>query len=341
MRRQYLTEPGPGVAEVAGRLSGVQAQVASSAATALAIRLGRPAVEEVREALQQERTLVKLWTARGTLHLVPPELAARFCAVLASLGMYERPGWLRNMGISRDELEAILDGVATLLPGRMLSRQELVDALVQHAGTPHLEKALRSGWGSLLKPATYAGLLCHGPADGTRVTFTAPSTWLPGWRLPDPDDAGRRLVLDYLGAYGPAGHDDFANWLYRNVKPAQTKRWFADLAGELVEVDVDGRPALLPAPLLDELAATEPATGVRLLGPFDQYVIAVSRELIPADNLAKVSRTAGWISPVVLHEGRIAGVWTNDPFETDLFETVPRRGLAAAHARFIEQTVPG
>jgi hypothetical protein len=48
-----------------------------------------------------------------------------------------------------------------------------------------------------------------------------------------------------------------------------------------------------------------------------------------------VSRRAGWISPVLLHEGRVAGVW--EPKDGDVvvtaFEDVPAEPLAAEIAR--------
>jgi hypothetical protein len=342
MRRQYLTEPGPDVVHVTGRLCGVQAQVASAAQLALAIRLDRPVGDDLERALYGAKALVKLWAARGTLHLLRIEQAARFCAVHGALRMWERPSWLRGFGVSRAEMDAILAAVADALPGRVLTREELVAEIAERAGSAHLAQSLSSGWGSLLKPATYSGLLCHGPPSGNRVTFTSPATWLSGWRLPDADEAGRQLARDYLAAYGPAGHDDFAQWLFRNIKPALTKRWFAELvdAGELAGVDVDGRQAFVLAGDLDELAATAPAGTapagrVRLLGAFDQYVIAVSRELIPKQHRSKVSRTAGWISPVVLVEGRIAGVWNVDGGElaVEEFEAVPKRALAAEAKR--------
>src|SRR5207249_3271720 len=65
-------------------------------------------------------------------------------------------------------------------------------------------------------------------------------------------------------------------------------------------------------------------------------------QLLPAAHLKRVSRTAGWISPVVLVDGRAAGVW--DPKRTgdrlsitiDLFEAVPpgvRRAIGVAAER--------
>jgi hypothetical protein len=50
-----------------------------------------------------------------------------------------------------------------------------------------------------------------------------------------------------------------------------------------------------------------------------------------------VSRTGGWISPVVLLGGRAAGTWqidtTRDAVAVELFERVPRDGLDAEVVR--------
>lgn len=342
MRRHYLGGPadnlgGPAdnAVQVAHRLCGVQAQVASAAALAVSIRLGRPAAEEIDTALRVDRTLVRMWAARGTLHVLTPQQAARQTAVLASLRNWERPVWLRGFGVTRAEMDALLAGIAEILPGRTLAREELVAELVDRIGSRHLADALRSGWGSMLKPAAYSGLVCHGPPDGGRVTFTSPSGWLPSWRPVAADEAGPALVRDYLGAYGPATRDDFAQWLYRGIKVSLTRGWFTALGNEVATVEVDGAAAAMLAEHVAELADTPPARGVRLLGAFDQYVIAVNRSLIPAEHRAKVSRAAGWISPVVLHQGRIAGVWSLDGARlvVEPFGRVPRRSLTSEARR--------
>jgi hypothetical protein len=100
---------------------------------------------------------------------------------------------------------------------------------------------------------------------------------------------------------------------------------------------VDGQPALIQTKDLDELLETKPDKQVRLLPGFDQYVIAVSRSLVPAEHLAKVSRTSGWIPPVVLHCGRVAGVWKleNGTVQAEPFEQIPAKLLNAKIERVL------
>jgi Winged helix DNA-binding domain len=88
---------------------------------------------------------------------------------------------------------------------------------------------------------------------------------------------------------------------------------------------VDGEPGyVVRAEDADELAATPdtPAVGrggddglgggVVLLPGFDPWVIAPlshRTRTIPPGRTPEVSRTAGWISPVLVVDGAVAGVW--------------------------------
>ena len=72
-RRHHLDTPsGDGLVPLVRRLCGVHAQLASAAEAAIWLRTGGavgPA--DVRRALAEDRTLVKTWALRGTLHLLP------------------------------------------------------------------------------------------------------------------------------------------------------------------------------------------------------------------------------------------------------------------------------
>ncbi|MEV4101934.1 winged helix DNA-binding domain-containing protein [Nonomuraea sp. NPDC049649] len=343
LRRQFVSSPCEGGPEaVARRLCGVQAQVASSAQLAVAVRSARPAPGAVDRALWADRTLAKTWIMRGTLHLVPADTLPDYCAVLATVRFWEKGSWQRGHGVTAGEIAAILDTVPRILGDRPLTREELVEAVVSATGDDHLRDALGSGWGALLKPLSRLGQLCYGPPRDGRVTFVAPRAWLPGWpaALPPPEEAGARVVRAFLAAHGPATPAMLDGWLFGGVaRKALLKGWFRDLAPELVEVETeDGLRLQALAEHLDDLAATRPADEVHLLPGFDPYILGAPRTLeplIPPAAKPKVSRQAGWISPVVLHQGRVAGVWKPEAgrVELDLFEDVPQTRLAAATAR--------
>lgn len=82
-----------------------------------------------------------------------------------------------------------------------------------------------------------------------------------------------------------------------------------------VAVDVEGRPGHLRAERLDAVRSPSPGPAVHLLPAFDPYVVGSLRQLdevVVGPNKARVSRPQGWISPVLVVDGRIAGIWTGD-----------------------------
>ena len=69
-----LTTPfaaGTSVADVAGAVSGVHAQILSAAEVSAALRIEGATRADVRRALWDDRTVVKTFGPRGTVHLLP------------------------------------------------------------------------------------------------------------------------------------------------------------------------------------------------------------------------------------------------------------------------------
>ncbi|MFD6396679.1 winged helix DNA-binding domain-containing protein [Nocardia sp. NPDC060249] len=345
LRRQFVTAPTAGAAEdVAARLTGVQAQVASAAEMAVAVRRCDSRAPGVGEALAAG-TLIKTWAMRGTLHAMVPEQAAAALSLLGSARTWEKPSWQKTFGATPDQVAGLVEVVSGVLAGQVLTRDELVDAVLAEPGFAHLGEQLRSGWGAVLKPLAWQGALCHGPARGTKITFTTPADLAPGWKgIPEPDLAAPALIRAYLGAYGPATPEVFDAWLSRNsVRKTVLRGWFAALGDALTEVDVEGRIGWIASEFADDLAAATLDGGVHLLGPFDQYVLGPGTgdtALLPAEHRSKVSRTAGWISPLVLVDGRIVGTWEqiDDEVAVSMFDArkVPKRALTAAVNRLAE-----
>ena len=331
MRRQFLDPPvGGGPVEVARRLAGVQAQVASAAELTIAARQAGPRRGAVAEALA-DGTLVKTWAMRGTLHLLPADEAAAYLEVSAAHRNWESASWQKTFGATPADLEAMAAAASEALAGgAVLTREELTAEIVGRTGSEHLAEVLGSGWGTLLKPLAWWRVLCFGPPKGNRVTFVGAD------RLPAVPDAASVVLRAFLGAYGPATPELFDKvWLSRGrTRKALLRSWFAAIGDELAEVDVEGQRRVMLASQVEELVASEPSETVRLLGAFDAYVLGTgttAAEIVPAARRAEVSRPGGWIAPVVLHGGRVAGVW-NDEGVT-LWEDVPRPAIDAELSR--------
>lgn len=156
---------------------------------------------------------------------------------------------------------------------------------------------------------TYAPL-AHAPVDepwsfGRRPEYrSSPRPWPEA----DLDAALEHLVLRYLEGFGPAGHDDVAQFtlLRRSVVSETLQR----LGDRVVTLEAEGGRTVwdVPdAPVADESVDAPP----RLLGMWDSILFAYRdrTRVIPERWRKAIIRSNGDSLPTVLVDGNVAGVW--------------------------------
>jgi uncharacterized protein YcaQ len=317
VRRQRLAERAPAGAllDVTSALCGVHAQVAASAELTLWARLDGLAPGTVDRLLWEERALVKTWAMRGTLHLLPAAELPRYVAALSRLKpRHHQPAWLRAHGLERAQAEAMLAAIPAALDGEPLTREALATAVARRTRHAELAEKLTGGFGDLLKPAAFTGELCFAPSDGQRVRFTRPRAWLGDWDDVEPERASAAVVRAYLAAYGPAPREQFQRW-FGMTSPAEAGRWLRALGDDVEEVEVEGTRGWMLAADVADASAAEPEGVVRLLPGFDQYTVGAPRgedAIVAAAFRDRVYRPQGWLSPVLLADGRMLGVWSHE-----------------------------
>jgi hypothetical protein len=337
--RHHLDERAPAKAmlDVVARIAGLHAQVMSSAELTLAARVEGLGPEDLGRALWSERSLVKTWAMRGTLHLLPASEFPLWQAALSTRRGWEAGAWQRAFA-TRDELERINQAVAEALDGRLLTRQELAAEVARRTGSERLGDKLRESWGALLKPAAALGLLCFAPSQGQQVRFTRPDAWLDGWAEHHPDQAMAEVTRRFLATSGPVTGEDFTRW-WGIPSPAQGRKLLERLGDEVAKVEVEGTAAYALTADLPGLAEAgrRGSRVVRLLPAFDQYVITATRQaerLMPGPFKDRVYRPQGWLSPVLLVGGRMDGTWRQERRGRRLLVTIePFAGPMPAWAR--------
>lgn len=345
MQRHFLEERAArgDLLAVVNRIGGLHAQVMSSAELAAWARIDGVDSGDVSRALWQERTLVKTWAMRWTLHLLSAEDFPLYLAAFRAFDHFRRERWLKSMGLTPEDMNALLAGFRDALSGEGMTREALADALVQHTGRPHLRDLLLHGWGTLFKPGAYQGHLIFGPSQGRNVTFVSPRDWLGDFQEPDMAVARLDMLRRYLVAYGPATPGDFASWW--GATRTDAKQRFQALGDELIPVSVEGWEAWALRADAEALQAAQPSTAIRLLPSFDPYTVGLRREAeaaLPAVHKGRVISQQGWISAVVLVGGSVVGVWnhqvkqgrvavTVEPFES--LSPAIRAGIAQEAAR--------
>ncbi|HUG13919.1 MAG TPA: winged helix DNA-binding domain-containing protein [Thermomicrobiales bacterium] len=342
MRRHHLIERAAAsdLLRVTGDICGLHAQLMSSAELSVWARVDGLQRGAVDEAVWSQRALVKLWAMRGTLHLLPSTELGMW---LAALGTYTNRGMTGH-----PEIDELCEAVERALAGRVLTREALASEVERVTGSQALAEMVRFSWGSYIKPASFRGRLCFGPSEGASVTFTSPATWVPGGiDTPDSADALRAVTRRFLAAYAPATAADLALW-WGGFGPAPGRRMLAALGDEVVEIDLEGERAFVLTRDLPSMASATIPDTARLLPAFDPWVAGASRDAVAPlapQHKARVYRPQGWLSPVLLVNGRMVGVWKHARkgrrllVEIDPFDRLPawaREQLAAEAERLAE-----
>ena len=346
LARHSLIEPAPaaGLLDVVRAVGGVHAQVMAAAELSIGIRVAGVTQQEVREELWERRRLIKTYGPRGTLHLLPADELPLWMAAMRAASFLRETRWYESAGLEPARAAALLEAIGEALDGRCLTREALADEVARRAGA-WAREGLVSAWGGLLRPAAYTGLLCFGPSRGSKVTFVRADQWAGAWKELDPGEALAEVFRRYLAAYGPATHQDFAEWFH--IPPGEARRLVQLLADELEAVDVEGRRAWVLAADARTPWATDPHS-LRLLPLYDCYLLGVRQRdrLVPEAARARVAthprgRYEGPVAMAwMLVDGVVGGMWARhkrgsrialrvDPF---VRLTAPQRGQLEAEA---------
>jgi len=308
LARHGLTTPVPRdrLADQVGVICGAHAQVMAAAEMSVGLRVRDATRADVRDALWRDRTLVKTYGPRGTVHLLPTAELPLWTAALSALPRTE-PSRPPGVALTKEQTEQVVAAIADALVSAELTVDELSDAVVARAGAwaGDLVMPAFTGlwprWRQAITAAAYRGVLAFGPNRGQKVTYTNPGLT----RKRGGPAAVREIARAYLYAYGPALPQHFAQWL------SVPRPWAATLfeSLDLEPVTVDGEQLWqIAGDSADE--ATEPT--VRLLPYFDVYGVGShprAKVFPPASaDRALAAGQAGPV-PILVVDGVVAGVW--------------------------------
>lgn len=295
-----------GLAALARECGAVQAQDRMGELLAIRARSNGLTTAVVEQARVEQRAVVRTWLMRGTLHLVH---AADLRWMLSLLGATMDRKALRrraNLGVTDESYADSMEVMRRELGGgRCLSRTDIVER-IRGAGLP---------WGGqtvphLIRSASLSGLICFGPAANGEDTYVLLDEWLSADQT-RPSDPAAELARCYFAAYGPASAADFRSW--SGLPAAGARTGVSALADELTALQVDGKRLWMLSGRVhgieDALAVDAPL--VRVLGPFDPYLLGYSRrELgVPDEQLRLVHPGGGMILPVILADGVMLASW--------------------------------
>ncbi len=320
LANQRITRPHPGnLAELLAHMGAMQAQDYAAVKNAAARRLaGQPSEAQI-ETLIASKQVLRVWSLRGTIHLLPAQDAAWIIRLVAARPLASgRPVMLREgldaavMAKSAEVLQGALQN------GRQLERSALY-AELEAAGIPTTGQR---GY-HLLAHAGLSGQICIGPLSSKQPTFGLLEDWAPDPVQLDGVDALAELARRYFRSHGPATVQDFAWW--SGLTLSQSRLALEAIRDEFVEEQIGGSSYWLP---LDSQAAQ----GLFLLPSFDEFVVGykdrtaiIQPELEPA----LMPYKNGIIQPVIVSDGQVVGTWKRTASKKSLtFDLAPFNPLA-------------
>src|SRR6266487_4519633 len=298
-----------GVAQVVKEVCGFQAQDASAATLAVRSRSVGLFVSDVEQARVHDRSIIRTWGPRGTLHLLASDDVGWLLPLLGPVFVAGDRRRREELGLSEDICVRSMRIIRNVLSNQgPLTRTELIEHLATNG--IRLEGQARP---HLLARAALEGLICLGPDRGAEPTYVLLKDWidqeLTGHSLTE-DAAYAELTRRYLSAYGPATPGDQAAW--SGLPLSKTRSAWQRLESELLEIETAGSTFWMlktQAARLDELPTPIPI--VRLWPRFDIYLLGYQkRDLAVQPQYAKrINAGGGIVHPAVLVDGRTVGTW--------------------------------
>ena len=296
--RPELAEPH----EVVARLGAVQAQDFLGALWAIGLRTPGATEQAIERALA-ERTIVRSWPMRGTLHFVAAADVRWMLELLAPRVLQRSATRRAQLELDEPTLAASARIISNALRGgKQLARSEIYALLEQANISTKSSRGLHIlGW------LAHDRLICFGARDGKQPTFALLDEWAPGARSLPYDQALATLALRYFTGHGPATVQDCMWW--SGLTTREVKAGLAEVAPQLGHEHVGGRDYYFAQ---DLRPAPDEARGAFLLPPFDEFLVGYrdrSAALDSSHNTLVNPGGNGMFNPIVVIGGRVVGTW--------------------------------
>ena len=161
--------------EVVAWLGAVQAQDYLGALWAVGLRTPGATEQTIEQALA-EKTIVRTWPMRGTIHFVAAADVRWMLELLAPRVVRRTMGRRSELGLDEATIAASAELIADALRGGRQLPRSAIDALLQQA---HIATDSSRGL-HILGRLAHDRLICFGARAGKQPTFALLDEWVPG-----------------------------------------------------------------------------------------------------------------------------------------------------------------
>jgi hypothetical protein len=258
----------------------------------------------VEHARVEERSVVRHWVMRMTVHLIPVDDYGWLAPLFRDRMIRWSQGRLALLEIDGDQVEKAMAAMRDAIGRRgAMTRSELVE-VAERTGL-EVTTQVRT---HLMMLLVVEGTACIGPDVGRESALVATRDWIGEVKARGREDSLGELARRYVGAFAPATERDFAHW--SGLPLGDCRAGLERIAGELREVPAGDETLLAPRGWAARTARTR---AVRLLPAFDTYLMGYGSRAHAVDEAGakRILPGGGVLRPTICVDGRFAGLWSN------------------------------
>ena len=290
-------------ADVVKWLGAVQAQDYLNSLWAIGLRIKNTTESDIEKAID-DKTIVRTWPMRGTLHFVAPEDVRWMLRLLAPRIIARTAGIYKQSGLDDKIFTKSKKLFANAMQGsKQLTRTEMYEVLERGKISTAGQRGIH-----ILGYAAQQGLICFGARKDKQPTFVLLDEWLPMVKPLKADEALAALAKRYFTSHGPATIQDFAWWSGLTVTEA--KKGLEMVSTYFNKEVIDNQTYWMQHDMSDVKTKSQ---AVYLLPDFDEYLVAYRDRSAALDG--KYTKQVigasgnGIFSPVVIINGKVTGTW--------------------------------
>jgi hypothetical protein len=341
---QQITNPTFNTAkDIVSHMGAIQAQDSAMAKWAVGIRLPKSTEETIEDSINSGE-IIRTHILRPTWHLVAAEdiyWMLELTAPRIKASMNSRRNELKFTPAILNKSNKLIEKVLTA--SKHATRDELISVLkkakivVSDSSAYHLFL-----WAEL------EGLICSGPLKNKKSTYALLSERAAMTKKISKEEALAKLAKKYFTSHYPTTLGDFTWWSGLSIKEA--KQALEQIKPQLVSEKIGEATYWMPT---DIIIPKEKKDAAYLLPAFDEFIISYKDRstILSSEEHQKAVSTNGIFRPVIIINGKIAGLWSRTIkkdkviITTDFFEPASAKAkkltaeAGEVFGRFLEKEV--
>jgi len=298
--QQITTTPFKTAREIVHWMGAMQAQDFSMAKWAIGVRLPG-STDKMIEASLDKGEILRTHLLRPTWHFVTADDISWMLTLTAPHIKSSLKSRHRDLEITGPIIEKSNTVIRKALTGGYLTREMLVNELSKVKIRTDENRASH-----LLLWAELDGLICSGPSDGNKRTYTLLEHCIPKKKPLLRDEALAKLAGRYFVSHAPATLQDFIWWSGLSVSDA--KHGFEMTRSSFISVSVDSQTYWIPASLS---TPRKIKSSTIVLPAYDEFIISYKNRnaFFNAKNYKQSISSNGIFRPVIVVNGEVTGIW--------------------------------